>query len=292
MLHEVEGNKSKDGQEISPITRFDRIRVIDLSNDGFINCSCGEVNQYMWPCRHIIAFLLKYHPTSINEYLFHMRYWNIFNYYFLSSFGKDMIGNKSIDAMSMLLKGSFNDKGTFLGCRCNSKQINEMLLDSNLLIEEKTKNIAMFIARMNKPIQKDDRSYLQQYEINVEAFEEEINHDSNIEFDTFCGDQEGSFLYLSPSRQVLVASNTLPASQNINDHELYHEFNAIFNILETKEEHEVASRVLKELFHQINNMKNNSTTTASLSQDDVVMLNEYRGNRILTNKRKKSAFEK
>jgi len=60
-------------------TQFDRVHIVTVDIEGFMNCTCGYVHQYLAPCRHLMAVLdnIEYLVPS----LFHIRWWKHFNYY-------------------------------------------------------------------------------------------------------------------------------------------------------------------------------------------------------------------
>ena len=58
---------------------FYRVRVVTISDDGFMSCSCGAPQRYLMPYRHICNILkdVKLFQPS----LFNLRWWNKFNYF-------------------------------------------------------------------------------------------------------------------------------------------------------------------------------------------------------------------
>ena len=64
---------------------YDRVRIVNIDCEGFMSCSCGKVQMYMMPCRHICAIIDKkefYVPS-----MFHIRWHKMFNYYHGNNFG-------------------------------------------------------------------------------------------------------------------------------------------------------------------------------------------------------------
>ena len=51
--------------------RFDRVRIVVIDVNGYMSCSCGHVQRFLLPCRHICAVLgyIEYYKPS----LFHIR---------------------------------------------------------------------------------------------------------------------------------------------------------------------------------------------------------------------------
>lgn len=200
-----------------------------------------------------------------------------------------MIGNKVHDSIDELLKDTFDASGKCIGCRCITKHVIERMNESDTYIEERHKRIVAYVVSLNKPVLLNDRSYLLNMNLILDgdALEEDATEDT-LAFDVDCGNQESLFISLSPTRKVHDSSSTKQGNNNMNDHELYDQFQAVFNVLETEEEHKEAMEMMKEMYHYFNKNKHKNP----LSQDDVVMSNEYGGNKILGNKRHKSAYEK
>ena len=80
--------------ENSEISRYHRLRNVAIDCEGFMACTCPYGYNYLAPCRHIMAVL----STSENVVcsLFHIQWWEVFNYYFLTDFGKDNVKQKCV----------------------------------------------------------------------------------------------------------------------------------------------------------------------------------------------------
>ena len=77
----------------APITRFNRVRKVTITPDGFITCSCKEPQRWLLPCRHICCVIGD--PKFYTEDLFHIRWWKHFEYIFKK-------GNSSMDEKTRL----------------------------------------------------------------------------------------------------------------------------------------------------------------------------------------------
>ena len=82
-------------------TKYDRVRMVNISTDGYMSCSCGYIQRMLMPCRHVCAIIndTKFYTAS----LFHIRWYKLYNYYYK------------------------NNKPTMNGC-CNTKDALETLL--------------------------------------------------------------------------------------------------------------------------------------------------------------------
>ena len=36
---------------------YDRVRLVSIDTDGFMSCSCGKVQIYLMPCRHLCVII-------------------------------------------------------------------------------------------------------------------------------------------------------------------------------------------------------------------------------------------
>jgi hypothetical protein len=108
--------KTLEGEK-SPITRYHRVRNVSIDSEGFMACTCPYGYNYLAPCRHVMAVL----GTSDNVVpsLFHIRWWEVFNYYFLTDFGKENVANvhTSLDnAYQSIMMTQFNSDRVYKGC--------------------------------------------------------------------------------------------------------------------------------------------------------------------------------
>ena len=68
--------------------KFDRCRSVQIIN-GYMNCSCGDTQQYLMPCRHMCAVIKE--KEYLVPQLYHVRWYKTFEYYYLQEFSKNMI---------------------------------------------------------------------------------------------------------------------------------------------------------------------------------------------------------
>ena len=66
-----EAGTIRPNDDIQNNIKFDRVRIVLLDVNQFMSCSCGYVQRYFMPCRHICAVLkdIKYYDPAF----FHIR---------------------------------------------------------------------------------------------------------------------------------------------------------------------------------------------------------------------------
>ena len=100
----------------SEIPKFIRIREIVLTDQLFLQCSCGRTTQYMIPCTHICK--LVNNEEHFGPYQFHVRWHKNFAYLHNSNFGEH-ISKQSVALFKDLLQeirgNHFDEKGHYKG---------------------------------------------------------------------------------------------------------------------------------------------------------------------------------
>ena len=128
-IHDNEGGSSND----SPVTKFDNVHVVSIDGQ-FISCSCGYVNQYMSPCRHVMAVLKK--EENLIYTSFHYRWWKQYDYFYLKHFTENSQMNdpailnlikKLKDWISFTVSNGYYGNGEYKGCYLESKVIDDLL---------------------------------------------------------------------------------------------------------------------------------------------------------------------
>ena len=102
----------KDGE-----AKYNRVRVVSIDNDGFITCSCGYVQRYLCPCRHVCCVLDR--EEFIRAELFHIRWWKHYNYYFCNDFAINEMRNlheSLIQVNNKLYEEAYDTDGRYKGC--------------------------------------------------------------------------------------------------------------------------------------------------------------------------------
>ena len=66
---------------------FKRVRIITLSKDGFLNCSCGKTGEYLLPCKHICSVVEEDKFFSLQS--IHIRWHKQFGLLHGNMFGKE-----------------------------------------------------------------------------------------------------------------------------------------------------------------------------------------------------------
>ena len=100
VLKKVTGTISFASYDSSKIT-YDRVRIISIDCEGFMSCSCGKVQMYMMPCRHVCTIIDKkdlYVPS-----MFHIRLHKLFNYYHDNNFGKKLATHSTVAINNIVL---------------------------------------------------------------------------------------------------------------------------------------------------------------------------------------------
>jgi hypothetical protein len=73
----------EDGNELDPslfvqsISKFVRVRTVEMIDDEYLHCSCGWQSRMMMPCRHIFRVVQRRHPD-----MYSVRWLSYFQYYY------------------------------------------------------------------------------------------------------------------------------------------------------------------------------------------------------------------
>ena len=123
--HDTENQKS-------PVTKFDKVHVVSI-NGQFISCSCGYVNQYLSPCRHVMAVLRE--EQNLTYTLYHYRWWKQYDYFYLKNFTENSImQDPAIVALekklnkwiSFTVSNGFYENGEYKGCYLEQKVVDDL----------------------------------------------------------------------------------------------------------------------------------------------------------------------
>ena len=128
-----------------------RVRIVKMSPNNFLVCSCGYCHQYLIPCKHICAVVKDvkhFTPKS-----FHMRWWKHFNYFFGKSYGATH-APKTVELMKRYFTemklNNFDSNGNYLGVNMNgssflqrdtSKDMEEYMCENHAMYDEYMKFI-------------------------------------------------------------------------------------------------------------------------------------------------------
>ena len=85
--HNDDENTDDENTQQLYFTRVSLVQIID----GFMSCTCGDVQQYLMPCRHIFAVIKK--KEYIEPNFFHLRWNKHFAYFFNRDYGKTLAPN-------------------------------------------------------------------------------------------------------------------------------------------------------------------------------------------------------
>ncbi len=97
--------------------KYEHLRTVTIDCDGYMSCTCGHVHQYMAPCIHIMAILDN--KKFVTPALFHLRWWKVYNYYFLTDHGRSLtpeIHRCLLEGLKLQNEKSFDDSGVYRGC--------------------------------------------------------------------------------------------------------------------------------------------------------------------------------
>ena len=73
VIHEDFGKNTNCG-----FPTFDRVRSVKVSQDGYMNCSCGKTGEYLLPCVHICRVIDN--NEKFTSEMFHVRWHKLFNH--------------------------------------------------------------------------------------------------------------------------------------------------------------------------------------------------------------------
>ena len=134
VLHKESAHSSKL-PESSP-RYYLRVRIVTMSRNNFLMCSCGYCHQYLIPCKHICAVVKD--VNHFTQKSFHMRWWKHFNYYYGKKYGESH-APKTVELMKTYFKdmklNNFDSNGNYLGINMNG---------SSFLDRDSSKDIDMY----------------------------------------------------------------------------------------------------------------------------------------------------
>ena len=93
--------------------KYDRVRMVNISTDGYMSCSCGYIQRMLMPCRHVCAIINEaelYTPS-----LFHIRWYKLYNYYYKNNRATMNGCNNTKDALDSLLSSIRSNAYNMLG---------------------------------------------------------------------------------------------------------------------------------------------------------------------------------
>ena len=98
------------------IKQYDRVRIVSIDCEGFMSCSCGYVQMYLMPCRHICAVIddkQLYAPS-----MFHIRWHKLYNYYHGNTFGIKLATHSTVTLSNIVCwtrDNCFRESGSYKG---------------------------------------------------------------------------------------------------------------------------------------------------------------------------------
>ena len=95
---------------------YDRVRIVSIDCEGFMSCSCGYVQMYLMPCRHICAVIddkQLYVPS-----MFHIIWYKLYNYYHGNTFGIKLATHSTVTLSNIVCwtrDNCFRESGSYKG---------------------------------------------------------------------------------------------------------------------------------------------------------------------------------
>jgi hypothetical protein len=236
-FHDDNNDDTEVKEQVIP--SFYRVRTVHISSDGFITCTCPYTYQHLAPCRHIMVVLND--SIHLLPQLFHIRWWESFNCFYLTEFGSGMVPqlhNSLNDAYIDINTNHYTSDRIYKGCFLS----NELSLTGYPICDEKEVN--NLICHMVNYISMTDHNKV--IEIGSKAFKDYLNYNQRTNNDstsqlfdlddqaqleegtvsmTGFGGLSDTVAVLSPHRLVPQNMHNIPSLPvNINDTEDYHLF--------------------------------------------------------------------
>jgi hypothetical protein len=227
-------NEQQEGKYL--ITQYYRVRKVSIDCDGFMSCTCSYTYNYLAPCRHMMAVFQT--SDYVVPSLYHLRWWEIFNYYYLTDFGKNQLPevHANLDkAFGSIRTTQFNSERKFKGCCV--KHIDTVGDIAN--IDTDTINIVNLMVDVI-----DSKGYLAKGSTLEDMSYCNFEDDDN---ESIGGDQ--GFGGLAKTVTVLSPSRLLPGKINFK---LYHstpslqdkeDYNLVMNMIESAKSQEQKERM-------------------------------------------------
>jgi hypothetical protein len=262
-------------------TKFARLRIVKLSKEGFMNCSCCFPQRWFMPCSHILAVIdnIKYLTPS----LIHIRWWKHFNYLFKEKMitSENRSSKKMLDTLKIIRKSHFHkDTGIYKGIPMvgNEWYTNHFLCDfvADDPIDDEYLKTMISIRKMSiigkHPLQKGSHKYKNfssQLTYNMSLCRTK-NH-SNFCLDNDDYDSHDEAMYYNDISDMGAGSQvecSLSQQRTEMVNHDYHNFDYAFDVNENNDENEdVTYHLLEPLFTQaVNSLKSN---------EEIVEFKEY-----------------
>jgi hypothetical protein len=295
-------NFNEHGGPIHLVCQYYHIRKVQIDQDGFMNCSCPYCYQYLAPCRHIMAVLD--HTDAVVPELFHLRWWQVFHYYYLTEFGKSVVPDlhdaldKTFTNLSMT---HFTRDGQYRGCLVGHAA---MMDSARFILEEKVKVMIMTMTEFTDtigPIDAFGTEYMKYFNsknyLQLDSpFVTEMDVADNTSDDEEVFDSHGfgglsqTVSVMSPNRRLphFMHGNKMCSNASLKDTENYHLFMSLNEAAKTPEQCEMLRTMMIEMTNRFLAQNRKS----QISNDETTFLGEDGSGGHRTGKRHKQQHER
>ena len=257
-------------QSVNVVPHYLHVRKVRVDGEGFMSCTCSYCYNYLAPCRHMMVVLKD--TDNVRPDLFHIRWWEVFNYFYLTDFGIQAVPDvhRAIDELfSNINLTLFTSNMTFKGCSTRFLAVDALQEKHNKTNDGSL--IAPLIKHMSCLI--DLHGFIEEGNKKVTEYMTMLVH-RNMNANTICDEKLAEFnnficdeSHLSPKKGFGGLSETvglispkcimptiLPFNERaciqLKDTEEYHLFMSVKEAAKTKEQKIRLRQVLLELSHE------------------------------------------
>jgi hypothetical protein len=277
------------------IPTYERIRQVTLDADGFMKCTCSHMFRYLSPCVHAMTVLES--DEYIVPDLFHIRWWEVFNYYYLTKFGIENLPDLQKSIENVLFDTTtlgFDTEGAYRGCNLKTCGFLEKKIVATDYNSDNYKTaIAILRYTTNvRPIEKGSQEYVhflfengandQNFEASNESFNEDTTHIGGI------GGLSQCVTNVSPQRLLRSYEMNRNTTMIVNDTENYHLAMRVIDAAKTLEQ----KNEMRSMFHEMENRFLKANRKDVIGCDETTFLGEDGSAGPRSGKRHKQAYEK
>jgi len=269
---------------------YHRIRRVSVDAQGFMSCSCAYTFNYMAPCVHLLAVLGE--QDRVVPSLFHIRWWEVFNYYFLTDFGKQTLPEVH-DAMERALSDTsnncFSGDRKFKGCLttyCETDIATQFNATDNDELERDVAIQTVKYIERNGCLRIGSMDYNKMKDTAHSDDSDAHEFDTNDNVDGYGGGSE-AVSRSSPSKNVCHVQHEKDRGVTINDTEDYH---LMMSVLEAANS-ESQKQYLRKTLLEIRNKFLTENRKALVAQGELTFLSEDNSSGKRISKRRKLPHE-
>jgi hypothetical protein len=247
-------------------TRFARSRTVTIDKENFMNCDCGAVQRWLFPCVHICSVIngKKYFDAS----LFHIRWWKHFNLLFKNvgfqnNSDKNHSSFESLKKSLRLIRQNHFDKttGQYKGIPLHGHHVLEYLKNTNVetdfqnfdfikikaLTTMKVNDIPLIKGSLKyKEYMTESSNLINNSNNSFEYNDFNENNDGTEFLDTMGGSSQASYGMSQQRIDMEYENEKIPKEKNLKDGSAYQRLQPIiFDLLKSVKNDEDLEEAIK-----------------------------------------------